>query len=122
MRNILLGKESPAPEMLRIPPLKEPVFEAHIKQSDLKTLDSMSKSEEAILLALSLVDQKTQFCVNALLNVNNQMRYMESEQIRINAITDTVALTQRVIKWICLTFSGGALVTAGAYAFKFIGL
>lgn len=105
-----------------IPELREPIFEAHIKESDLKNLQNMSKSEEAILLALSLVDQKTQFCVTTLLNVNNQMRYIESEQIRINGITDTVAFTQKAIKWVFLTFTGGALVTAGAYAIKVIGL
>ena len=106
------------PKHVTIPELREPRFEAHIKESDLKNLPNMSKSEEAILLGISLIDQKTQYCVTTLLNTNNQMRYIESEQIRMNGITDTVAMTTHIIKWGFITFAGGALVAFGAFFFE----
>lgn len=98
---------------MKIPPLEVPEFHAHIKEEQLGDLETLSRPERAILLNLSIVDQKMDFCIAQLVTGNRHMRHLEAEQIAQRDKVERIDRGYGVMRWIGASLLTGMLVTAG---------
>lgn len=91
---------------MTVPPLHLPKFSPHIKEED---LEDFVERDKKMLLALSLVEQKQDFALEAAVLTNRQLRHVESELIRLRKTQSGLSFQGKVLKWTGVTAGAGLL-------------
>ena len=91
---------------MTVPKLELPKFSPHIKPED---VDDFGERDKKMLLAFSLVEQKQDFTLDALIVTNRHLRHVESELIRLRRAQGKISFQGAVLKWTGVTAGAGLM-------------
>ena len=106
------------PEIQRemtIPVMTIPEFKPFIKEEDLEDFEERDKK---MLLAMSVLEQRTDFIIHWLNIVNVSQRSIQAEQIRQRNEQRRAGILWSIFKWATVTLGAGAIAGLAKRAFE----
>lgn len=109
------GFETEVLREMTTPLLEVPEFRGHIKEEDVADLD---RRDRKMLVAMSVIEQKTDFLIRAVRLNNRHQRLMEAESIRARNVQKEINWKFAAFKWIAVTAGAGIVAALISKVFR----
>lgn len=91
-------------EAVTLPEMRVPDFQPHVKESDLADFD---KRDKKMLLFCSVLEQKADFLIRQVQELNGHARRLEAEMVVTRRKQKEINWSHGVMKWVGVTLAAG---------------